>query len=194
MKKIRLNSKLLVGLIILGAVFFSGIYGFQRLSEQKLIEAAVVDEFEQVDLQSEMDEMNQMSVREFYTKIMGMSEESIADFEEKYSMDADEKKAMEISGEEHSYLTALRYLSDEENAPILSRNELSMEDKSYLMSLETSLADINALSSKIDSTKPIIEICRKHGIDPDGKISDLTAEAIAEIDQKLFEISDHPKE
>lgn len=64
-------------------------------------------------------------------------------------------------------------------------------------SLELMITDVNAMSSATAyKVKELIcQLCKDQGLDvKTAKVRDLTAEQIAEIDQRAYEFSDHPKD
>lgn len=86
-------------------------------------------------------------------------------------------------------------------SPILAKNEEKKAGEvvlnqagEYAYSLETLVGDVTALSGEIDSETPIIEVCRKYNVDPEGQIKDLPDEAIEEIEDALAALSDHGEE
>ncbi|MGX6977977.1 hypothetical protein ACWN8V_01695 [Vagococcus elongatus] len=86
-------------------------------------------------------------------------------------------------------------------SPILAKNEekkggevILNQAGEYAYSLESLAADTAALSNEIDSETPIIEICQKYNVDPEGQIKDLTDKAIEDIENALVGLSTHGEE
>ncbi|WP_086350672.1 hypothetical protein [Candidatus Enterococcus clewellii] len=203
MKKMALWKKLTLATVVICGLFFGGITLAQNLSEQSILAASNNQETEEEAIartQKEFERIDKMSVQEYYIDYLDYDPRIMADFEEKYAEDANEVKIKDLDNEKSNYLMALTSFYENGDQPILARNEQKENGEviigangEYAYSLETLSGDVAALSDAIDSTTPIIEICVRHGVDPEGKIRDLTPEIIVEIDRKLFEISDHPK-
>lgn len=202
MKKIGLWKKLIIATVVICGLFFGGITLAQNLSEESIVAASNEEDIEEAieKAQQEFERIEKMSVREYYVDFLNYDPRIAADFEGKYTLDANQTKMNEVKGEQFNYLVALASFYENGNQPILARNEQKEdgevvlgENGDFAYSLETLSGDVAALSDAIDSETPIVEICVKHGVDPDGKIRDLSPEIIMEIDQKLFELSDHPE-
>ncbi|MBP1046132.1 hypothetical protein I6N96_07540 [Enterococcus sp. BWM-S5] len=202
MKKMGLWKKLIIATVTICALFFGGVTLAQNLSEQSIMTATNDQEIEEAIARSqkEFERIDKMSVREYYVDYLDYDPRIVVDFEEKYKVDASQTKMKDVDRERNNYLMALTSFYENGNQPILAKNEekedgqvIIGESGEYAYSLETLSSDVAALSDAIDSETPIIEICVKYGVDPDGKVRDLSPEIIMEIDQKLFEISDHPE-
>lgn len=91
--------------------------------------------------------------------------------------------------EEISLEFANSLLSEMPDAPLLQKYATENLGDS---SLQNCIEDVNATSK--DSAHIIRRVCEEAGIDADkAVVKDLTAEQISEIDQAVFEESDHPK-
>lgn len=76
------------------------------------------------------------------------------------------------------------------DAPLLARNA---KDPNWGEScLEVAINDVNATMTGAEEA--ILRVCKEAGIDADkAKVKDLTVEQIGQIDQEVFQKSDHPK-
>jgi len=202
MKKITLWKKLIAITAGICTLFFVGIALTQTLSEESIVKASNKEGIEAAiqEAQEEFERTESMSVQEYYVNYLGYDPRITADFEQKYALDATQVIMKDITNEKFDYLMAVTALYENSEQPILSRNEQKEngqvvigENGEVAYSLETLSSDVAALSDSVDSETPIIEICKKYDIDPDGKVGDLTPAIIMEINQKLFEISDHPE-
>lgn len=103
--------------------------------------------------------------------------------------EAEKREQAEVSME-----MAKHILEEIPDAPLLQEN--AKEDWGD-SSLENYVNDINAVSA-VDTRgarKVIIKVCETAGIDANtAKVRDLTAEQIAQIDEEVFENSDHPED
>lgn len=103
--------------------------------------------------------------------------------------EAEKREQAEVSME-----MAKSILEEIPDAPLLQEN--AKEDWGD-SSLENYVNDINAVSA-VDTRgarKVIIKVCETAGIDANtAKVRDLTAEQIAQIDEEVFENSDHPED
>lgn len=103
--------------------------------------------------------------------------------------EAEKREQAEVSME-----MAKHILEEIPDAPLLQGN--AKEDWGD-SSLENYVNDINAVSA-VDTRgarKVIIKVCETAGIDANtAKVRDLTAEQIAQIDEEVFENSDHPED
>ena len=211
---IKLSTKLLVSTLAIGSLFLGGTYLSQSLSEKRILTQAEKEKNSETlqPMASEEDiNTDEMTIKTYYNDYLEASPKVTEAFAEKFGADALTIKMQEMftasSGhkEKFDYISALYRFYQNSDQPILAKNEVKEKNKEgdlevvlnehgeYSYSLETELRDVNALSPAIDSAKAIKEICQKNGIDPDGKIGDLTPELILEIDEALFTISDHPK-
>lgn len=200
--QLNLKMKLLGVTVVVLAVFIGGTYTVQKFSEKQLLTAEKnvvkddADKKEENDIETDsletvqktVEEIEQMSIYDYYTAYLFYDEELVQNFEQKFKVNATERKIQSLTSEELRYLNVTHYFYQYKENPILIKNE--SEGK---MSLELMLRDANALSSEIDSEAAIIAICKKHEVDANGKIKNLTPEIVVEMDEKLFEISDHPK-
>lgn len=104
------------------------------------------------------------------------------------------KKAEEADGWEISLQLAEDLLNEMPEAPLLQENATEDYGDS---SLENFINDVNAVSAVENrgAKNVILQVCKDAGIDADtAKVSDLTKEQIAQIDQVVFQNSDHPKD
>lgn len=202
MKKAGIWKKLAIATVVICGLFLGGITLAQNLSEESIVAESNEQDIEAAieKTQQQFEQIDKMSVREYYVDYLGYDPRIAADFEEVYQTDASQVKMKDVEGERFDLLVALVSFYENGDQPILAKNEQKEdgqvvigENGDFAYSLETLSSDVAALSDEIDSETPIIEICVKHGIDPDGKVRDLTPAIIMEIDQKLFEISDHPE-
>lgn len=202
MKKAGIWKKLAIATVVICGLFIGGITLAQNLSEESIVAESNEQDIEAAieKTQQQFEQIDKMSVREYYVDYLGYDPRIAADFEEVYQTDASQVKMKGVEGERFDLLVALVSFYENGDQPILAKNEQKEdgqvvigENGDFAYSLETLSSDVAALSDEIDSETPIIEICVKHGIDPDGKVRDLTPAIIMEIDQKLFEISDHPE-
>ncbi|MGL6199595.1 MAG: hypothetical protein ACRC3H_11750 [Lachnospiraceae bacterium] len=185
------------GLIIAG--FFALIFGFQNASEKVLakgipaselsLEIADVDIGTLEVIEDTYTENNEMSLREYFEEQLGYSLELINEFENYFNLDTTQTTFEELTSEQSEYLYHLWLLSEYADRPILTENQ---EDE-FTHSLETIMTDVVAMSDKEKGTEIVTEICKKHQIDPNGIVSDLNIDIIKEIDDVLFEESDHPQ-
>lgn len=85
-------------------------------------------------------------------------------------------------------------LKEMPDKPLLREYAKKGEEEYGDGSLENIINDINA--SKVGGAREaIIRVCEEAGIDvKTATVKDLTAEQIAEIDQAVYEVSDHPKD
>ena len=83
---------------------------------------------------------------------------------------------------------AIHILKEMPDAPLLQKNATEDYGDS---SLENSINDVNATSG---AAEIIIEVCKENGIDADtAKVGDLPQKLIVQIDQKVYQSSEHPK-
>lgn len=203
MKKMKLSTTLAVGTALVVCLAFGGVLATRSLTENTVL--ANVDQ-EQVEERIEgvgpdyFDQIERMTLKEYYEEYLEVSPSVLAEFEKVYALDPEQTKTKDLSNDQHEYLSALIYLIQEGDQPILKKHEVkeviddSGNEMVIKLSLQSSLSDVNALSEAIDSTTPIVAICEKYGVDPNGTIGTLTTEMIMEMDQALFEVSDHPSE
>ena len=85
-------------------------------------------------------------------------------------------------------------LKEMPDKPLLREYARKGEEEYGDSSLENTINDINA-SEVGGAREAIIRVCEEAGIDvKTATVKDLTAEQIAEIDQAVYEVSDHPKD
>lgn len=203
-------------LILLGissiviAGFFALSYGFQNASETVLAKEMSTSDLaikSTDDIISSLEvveetytENNDMTLREYFEEQLGYSQELINEFETKFNLDTTQTTYKELTAEQSIYLYNTELLIDYPESPILAKNEEIIdgevklnEQGEYSYSLETLIMDVNAMTDEEKATEIVMDICQKHQIDPNGKIKDLNGDIINEIDDAIYEASDHPK-
>lgn len=170
-------------------VFLGGVFGSQYLTER-----ALADDTEITEISAEDWDQGEPSLADFYLVDLGYPSEVMTKFGEKFNVDVKQVTQSSLTSEQFDYLQALSQFYAYPEAPILTRNQLDIEDKNYLMSLEASSSDTMAMSPEDDSTGVIEAILDTHDIDYDGQVKDLSVEIILEINDALYEASSHPKE
>ncbi len=177
MKQKGLLKKLAMVTVGIGLLFFIGTYFVQAASEmQVLSNANVVSE----------KEFTEETVKEYYEKSFESGKTIISQLEEKFGPEISQLSLEELSDEQYNYLNAVYYLNQYKNNEILAQNEKNVEYAEE-MSLESSLSEIMAMTPDENTEKIIEQICKEANVNPDGKIKDLTADLIVEIDRQLFE-------
>ncbi|MGC6769821.1 hypothetical protein [Enterococcus sp. LJL51] len=193
MKKMSLGKKLIAVTAASAILFVGGVWITQVMAEQK-VDIPMEETMEEAVARTQemFAQIDNMSLNEYYTEYMECSPELVEAFNKKYAVDVDTMKVKELNDEQYEYMNALYYIYKHGEQPILSKNEVDADKKyEFAYALETFTADVAAVSNEIDTEQPIVAICEKYGKDPDGKINDLTPEMIIEIDQAIFQISDH---
>lgn len=183
MKVNNLFFKMIFITLIIGTVFFTGTYLAKNILEKDVITKKAE---EPESMEAYIARREKMSVREFNETTWDKGKEIVSDFEKKFGSKASELTDKELSNEQYEYLNALYHLHEKGNNDILKRNESQaefMED----MSLESSMAEIMAISPDKNTEKIIENICSKGDVNPDGKVKELSPEMIMEIQEKLFE-------
>lgn len=100
------------------------------------------------------------------------------------------KEVENAAGWELSLQFAEKLMEEMPDAPLLQEN--AKEDYGD-SSLENYINDVNAVSDA-ETKNVIIQVCKDAGIDADtAKVCDLTKEQIAQIDQVVFQNSNHPE-
>jgi hypothetical protein len=214
MKKTIVKLLGISGFVIVG--FFALSYVFQHVTEVTLAKnMSGSEEMNQTDDEnSDFAEEEIMSGAEIEAELAKMtleeyfadgyySEELIKKFEEQFQLDITKATYGELSPEQEDFLHYERYLIDEGERAILQRNEamadgeVALDDATgeYAYSLQTSLMDMAAMPEpeRKGVTKIMIDICEEHKVDPDGKIKDLNADIIKELEDALIEASSHGK-
>lgn len=199
MKKLSLGKRVMLTTAVIGGLFIGGAMVSQAMSEKTV--PVALEEMSEEDIEKAveeaketMDKIDNMSLAEFYVDYLGSDPQLLDAFVKKYAVNPQVMKVAELEGEQYNYMNALTYIYNHGEQPILKRNEVDADEKyEYAYSLQTFLADIAAASNEVDTETPIVEICEKYGKDPDGKINELTPEMIMEIDEAIFQASDHPE-
>lgn len=207
MKKNKLVIKLIIATVGVGTLFFGGEYFAKNILEKKVIasEEEKLSVEEQIAKEMEeskhrMEEVDNMSVREYYEEATDINPETkeeelvwsqgaeiVSTFEKKFGINSANIKNKELSREQFDYLHAVVSWYVLEDNPILQKNEAPGIEFAEEMSLELNVSEVMAMSPNKETEKIIDEICRKAGINPDGKVKELTPELIIEINDRLFE-------
>ncbi len=171
------KSILVVGTLVL---LFTGAFLLGVVYMQHRTENAVRAQ----STETEMEVSKDVAKRFDDTKAEEEARQKMKDVEEA------EKKAQEAMSME----LAKYILEEMPDAPLLQENA---EEDWGDSSLENYVNEINAVSD-VDTKgakNVIIKVCKAAGIDINtARVRDLTAEQIAQIDEEVFQNSDHPKD
>lgn len=189
----KMTGKLLLISLGVVSVFVVAVFGIQSYFKSELVQAAPEEAMESV---RNLDEMNTMTLRDYYLDTDGQDvDQQLAILEEwqnYFAIDPSTITYGELGREQWNYLTAVEYRIQYGDTPLLARNEDPEKlDDGY--SLETSISDIMAMSSEIETEDLMIELLETAGIDPEGLTKDVPAETIVLIMDAFYERSDHPK-
>lgn len=207
MKKNKLVIKLIIATIAVGGLFFGGEYFARNILEKQVIASGKKELSEEERIAKEMEEsrrwmeeVDNMSVKEYYKEATDINPETkeeeliwsrgaeiVSTFEEKFGLNSGNIKNKELSKEQFDYLHAVVSWYSLEDNPILKRNEADNVEYAEEMSLELNVSDIMAIAPNKETEKIIEDICKEAGVNPDGKVKDLTPVLIIEINDKLFE-------
>lgn len=195
----KLTTKILVSSVIIGGLFVGGNVLTQSILEVKAVDGVI--ETSQKgnetinDVERYLAERGEKNVAHYFETERYFDKGVLKDFEKQFGHDTKNMLVKELTKEEEDYLEGLGAFYQYKDLPILTKNQVKVkgEDR-YSGSLEANIADAMAMSSGDDSEGPIIAICRKYHIDPNGIVATLPIEAIVEINEALYKASSHPKD
>lgn len=182
MKKIKQNK----GIIIVALLIFTFTGGF-------LAGNAYLQHHLESKVQAKVKENT--STNALATADNGTNQQKKADIAQNELLEAEEaaKKAQSQAITETSTAFAEDIMKTMSDAPLLEENAIPDEDGMIYgdSSLESCINDVNATNGARDV---IIRICEEAGIDVNtAKVSDLTVAQITQIDQEVFQNSEHGK-
>lgn len=150
---------------------------------QGKIESRAEKPIEEVTAQSEGDRL--------LFKDMEEDQDIVREVCGKYGLDYDTAERMDMSEDMVHYWMALRYLQDDGDRDLLGIYSGMVDENIPFYIL---LADTNA-SSEEQAEKAVRDVCGENGLDAESlKVKDLTAEQLAEIEKRCYDMSDHPKD